>query len=213
MQYLSKIIAAAALLSMGGTASATVVSGALTGGSAFTNGGTFQIIAPPAAVGNDRQQNNNLYAFNQLQNAVLLNNIPADFGPALIAGQRFNSHFVFFDPGPSRSAIGTVTFNAPILAVLALTAKMNASDASFGVPGVTYDTPAARGLEAATDSFSVSGNTLSLRWTASDPGDYIRVLTASAVPEPASWALMLAGFSLLGAALRRPQRTLRVRYT
>ena len=40
----------------------------------------------------------------------------------------------------------------------------------------------------------------------------IRSVGTSPVPEPAAWAMMLAGFSVLGAALRRPQRTLRVRF-
>ena len=188
-------------------ASAAVVSGALTGGSAFTNGGSFQFLAtPPAIVGNDNQQSNNLFAFNEKANAALLVNITPDFGSALLAGQKFNSHFVFFDPDPFAAwHWSSVTFDAPILAVLAVTAKMNASDASFGLPSVTYLTPAARGLETNTDRFSVSGNTLSLDWTASDPGDYIRVLTAP-VPEPATWAMMLLGFGVVGGAMRRRQK-------
>lgn len=36
-------------------------------------------------------------------------------------------------------------------------------------------------------------------------------LTAAAVPEPASWALFIIGFGLIGAAVRRRQRTV-VRY-
>ena len=40
------------------------------------------------------------------------------------------------------------------------------------------------------------------RWTASDPGDNIRVITAG-IPEPASWAMPIAGFGMVGFAARR----------
>ncbi len=33
------------------------------------------------------------------------------------------------------------------------------------------------------------------------------VLTAAAVPEPATWALMIGGFAFAGAAMRRRART------
>lgn len=38
-------------------------------------------------------------------------------------------------------------------------------------------------------------------------------IALSAVPEPASWALMIAGFGLLGGALRTTRRTIRIGYT
>jgi hypothetical protein len=43
---------------------------------------------------------------------------------------------------------------------------------------------------------------LSMSWAASNPGDHIRVLTA-AVPEPSSYAMMLAGLSAFGALTYR----------
>jgi len=52
-------------------------------------------------------------------------------------------------------------------------------------------------------STSFLGNTLRIeRWTASDPGDNIRVITAG-IPEPASWAMPIAGFGMVGFAARR----------
>jgi len=36
---------------------------------------------------------------------------------------------------------------------------------------------------------------------------------AAPIPEPASWALMIGGFGLLGANLRRARRTTRIRFT
>ncbi|WP_243453769.1 PEPxxWA-CTERM sorting domain-containing protein [Sandaracinobacteroides saxicola] len=48
-------------------------------------------------------------------------------------------------------------------------------------------------------SFSYAGNYY--RYPALNSG--MRLLAASAVPEPASWAMMIAGFGLVGLALRR----------
>lgn len=42
--------------------------------------------------------------------------------------------------------------------------------------------------------------------------DNIQVSSAAAVPEPASWALMVSGFGMLGAALRRKSARIRIRF-
>jgi hypothetical protein len=51
----------------------------------------------------------------------------------------------------------------------------------------------------ATLSFAALGTSDSL-------GGYIEDVRLSAVPEPATWAMMLGGFGLLGAAARRRSR-------
>jgi len=60
---------------------------------------------------------------------------------------------------------------------------------------------------AGTNQFFVFGFT-----DADLPGYVAQMLGASAVPEPASWALMVSGFGLLGAALRRDRRRVRVNF-
>ena len=54
------------------------------------------------------------------------------------------------------------------------------------------------------NSFSVSG-TLGLTgpFTAGAEGDRLQILVGNAVPEPATWAMMIGGFGLAGAAMRR----------
>ncbi len=196
------ILAAFAVL-MAGNASAAVVTGSLTGGSAAP--GDFQLLVPPFAVGNNNQQDNDtLFAFNEKQNVLLGSNLVLDQGGTLMAGTRVASHGVVFDPSGDRTLIGSVTFDRPILGLIWTTNRLVATDALLGLPDITYNSPGARGLENRDQpGTSFSGNVLTINdWRASSPGDNLRVLTA-AVPEPATWAMMILGFGLVGLAARR----------
>jgi hypothetical protein len=112
--------------------------------------------------------------------------------------QPVQSWFLVWDPREALTATGTVTFDQPIVAIIIDQAPLQASGPVFGKVGVTYDySNAAVGLEVAdAAATSFAGNVLSLSWFASNPGDHIRVLTA--VPEPASIALLLGGLGLVG---------------
>lgn len=44
-------------------------------------------------------------------------------------------------------------------------------------------------------------------------GSYSGTLNVTAVPEPATWAMMLLGFAVVGGAMRRRERQTRVRYS
>ena len=73
---------------LAGPASATVIAGSVTGGTAFAAGGTFIKLTPPLAnpfgppnsVGNDTFQTPNLYAFDEDQNIVLAAPLDVDVG-------------------------------------------------------------------------------------------------------------------------------------
>ncbi len=211
------LAATVALSALATQASATVIGGAVTGGSAFTAGGVFQLLTvpipnplgPPNSVGNDTFQTPNLYAFNEDQNILLGAPLLVDVGTSPIAAGTFvASHYVFFDPGPTQAIIGTVDFDAPVLAIITSTGNLFASD-FLANTGVNYLNPSQRGLEAG-DFVTISGpNQIRFDTLASTPGDYVRVLTAFspiAAPEPASVAILggaVAAFGLWRARRRQ----------
>jgi hypothetical protein len=198
---ITTLLGGAALIGAAATANAAVTGGAITGGS--SSPGTFSILAPPFEVGDDNQQENNaLFAFNEQPNVLLAAPLTLDLGGTLAAGTRVASHGIVYDPAASKSVIGSVTFDRKVLGILWLTSKLQATDALFGLPTITYNSPSARGLETVErGSTSFAGNTVFLSWTASSPGDNIRVLTA--VPEAGTWAMLIAGFGMIGMAARR----------
>jgi hypothetical protein len=197
-------------------ATATIISGTVTGGSAFAAGGTFVKLSvplanpfgPPNSVGNDTFQSPNLYGFDEDQNILLLAPLVVDVGSSPIpAGTTVASHYIFFDPGPSQSMVGTVDFDSDVLAIITSTGTLAASD-FLANTGVNYLNPGLRGLEVG-DSVTISGlRQILFDTTASTPGDYVRVLTkfspgADNVPEPGSVASLGSGLAVLAALLRR----------
>lgn len=199
-------------------AQAVIIGGDVTGGTADAAGGIFVKLTPPLAnpfgppnsVGDDTFQTPNLYGFDENQNFVLGASLNVNFlaatglPGALSAGTAVASHYVFFDPGPAQSQIGHVDFNAPIVAIITSTNLLFASD-FLASTGVNYLNPAARGLEAADSAtlHSTLNNRLVVNWNASNPGDYVRVLTARPVPETGATLGLLSLSLLLLAAARR----------
>lgn len=210
-------VALALSIALPSTGSATIIGGSVTGGTAFTNGGVFQKLTPPLSnpfgapnsVGNNTFQSNNLFGFDEDQNIVLAAPLTVDIvasGPLTLAtGTIVASHYIFFDPGPSRSIVGTVDFDADVIAIITSLDNLTGSD-FLANTGVNYLSPGLRGLESG-DSVTISGpRQILFDTTASTPGDYVRVLTAfspTAVPEPSTIAVIGAGLIGLVASRRR----------
>jgi hypothetical protein len=203
-------------------ATATIIGGTVTGGTAQSAGGTFVKLTPPLpnpmgapnSVGNNTFQSPNLYGFDEDQNIVLSAALSVDVGSSpLPAGTTVASHYIFFDPGPVQSMIGTVDFNSDVLALITSTTNLANSD-FLANTGVNYLNPGARGLEGGQDSVTISGpRQILFNVVASSPGDYIRVLTTFSppdeivIPEPGSAALLGLGLSGLAVlSLRRKHR-------
>lgn len=216
-----KLCLATALLTLTASlpATADIISGAVTGGTAQTAGGTFIKLTVPLAnpfgapdsVGNDNFQSPDLFGFDEDQNILLTAPLTVDVGSSPIAaGTVVASHYIFFDPGPTERVIGTVDFDSDILGIITSTGTLAASD-FLANTGVNYLNPSNRGLEAG-DSVTISGpQQILFDTTASSPGDYVRVLTAFSpggetsptVPEPSSVVLLGSGLIALASSARR----------
>lgn len=221
------MFAAAAALLASVPANAVIVSGTLTGGNIQTLGGTFQV-ANLANIAVNTINSPDILGVNEAQkvtlgSAIRAINVDTPLGTTISlaqiganstligAGTKVSSHLIILDPTDgtgSRTATGSVTFNAKILGYIVHTA--NRDGATFtatnflGAPGTTYGALHSS-LEGGVDGFSIGGSgskTLTFSFTsARNVGDYVRVITG--VPEPRSWAMMLAGFGMVGFGMRR----------
>ncbi|MGH1424339.1 MAG: VPLPA-CTERM sorting domain-containing protein [Pseudooceanicola sp.] len=207
IKSISMAIAASTIFSL--PAHATIIDGMITGGSAFGIG-SFTILdeTVPFTVGNNNFQTKNLYGFNENQNVNVTSEIQVDVGTNPQVGEIVASHYIFFDPANSTSVLGWVDFDSEIYGIATSRGNLLASD-NLQSNAVTYLNPGLRGLESVDSAWIDAGNANRLRvdFTASTPGDYIRVFTkyspTAAVPLPAAAPLLIGAIGALGFARRR----------
>jgi PEP-CTERM motif len=97
-------------------------------------------------------------------------------------------------------SVGTVFFNGMSYSYL------------IGVGGIPTPAGATR-IQLGLNDDIFSDNTGSLKVCVGDSFDACDALISGGVPEPASWALMIAGFGLTGAALRKSNGRRRAKVT
>jgi len=165
--------------------------------------------APPAVAGGDAFNDNLLHLWVEKSNHVLASALTVDWALGsnpIPVGTKIASVGIQFDPLREHMMNAQVTFTRKILGVVWLRNTLVASD--YLLPGTTFLSPFYRGLELNDiANTTISGNTLSFVWTSGRPGDNVRVIL-SAIPEPTTWAMLIAGFGMVGFASRR-RRTVR----
>jgi hypothetical protein len=182
---------------VGGIATSQLASAAVIGGAVSSPvDGTFSLIGPPAAVGNDEfNVADTLFAFDELQDVVLsapltVNEGSATFGTEIPAGTVIDSHYVFIDPPSTQRIQGTVDFDGEVIGVIKSKSLLEDSD-YLGAPATSYSSVGLRGLER-RDSVSISATQqVAVDVSAGSPGDFVRVITL--VPEPATAGMLAAG--------------------
>lgn len=177
---------------------------------------TPQIIAAPASVADDAPGAENCaqQGFDEQQGYLLTQLLDVD-GPAaadIAAGTTVDSHMIFLNSSTNPNAIshqGVVwTFDGLILGVISQRNGQREANSNYlGAAGTVYPGAFnARGMEA-VDSYIVNGNQITVNMQVTEPGDWIRVVTApdtiTEIPEPDTYVLLGAGLLALGIARRR----------
>lgn len=144
--------------------------------------------------------------FDERQGVLLGSNLRID-GGWIAAGTVVDSHMIFLNaPDRNRIIHNDVmwNFSGDILGVMSdrRGRREAASNSILGAIGTSYEAPfRARGMER-NDSYSISGNVLTVNMRVTQPGDWIRVVTVS-VPDAGSTFLFLGVGLLSLAAMRR----------
>jgi len=207
---LKSLTASTVLLGALSNAEASLVSVA---GPNSSRGAAPAIILAPATLNNDVAFNLGQQGFDERQCVLLPSSLEVDDG-IIAAGTLVSSHMIFMNQqnnttgGTDHTGVEW-TFDGLILGVMSdnngnLEA---ASTPILGAPASGYGAPFNnRGLES-NDSYSFLGNVLTFNSHITQPGDWIRVVTAAqCVPDATGLGTAALGFLSLLIATRRSRK-------
>lgn len=175
-------------------------------------------IITPTSIGEDDPTNKEIQGYNEIVGYTLLSDLRVDTNfiggddadGFISAGTVVDSHVLFLNSKGSKKISDrvTVTFSEKILGVMTdrRGAFMFASDDFLGgpvsyVPGGNYGNN--RGLEGRDRITKIDDFSFTLFMEVTEPGDWIRVVTVSAVPLPAGALLLPVGLALMAGLRRR----------
>jgi hypothetical protein len=186
--------------------------------------GAVTVATPPTDVSSNHWESNTvIQAFAEQQGLVLLQPVSVDISipgtspsatdqnlsPAVIpVGTLINAYSLHFDVVGTRptnnalEAIGSITFSDDVLGLIALSATLNGSNATLGLPGHTYSSGPDHGLElnpvgGGTSDFvtlSADRRTVTVDLLNASFADDLRIVTA--VPEPSIGLLAIVSILL-----------------
>jgi hypothetical protein len=207
------------------------VASAARGGIVGTSGAVVVVANPPADVSSNQwESNTQIRAIAEQQDLMLSQPVSVDIrmpgvspsqtsentSPAVIAaGTAVDSFMLHFDPQGSKTAvnateaIGSITFDEPILGVIAFSDGLNATNSVLGLAGITYSSGPDHGLDFVPGGVGMGNNdqltlsaddrTLTLDSRASSFADDLRIITAT--PEPGT--ALVAGLGWVMITIRR----------
>jgi hypothetical protein len=144
------------------------------------------ITAPDNALDTDAS-NLGMEGFDEAQDVVTTVAHNIDGGGSIPADTLVDSHMIFLNKpdgvdGTLSHSDVVWTFDGPVIGIMSNSNEIN-STFELGAPSTNYPATlfSARGLESG-DSVSISSNTITVTMQVTQPGDWIRVITAPAAP-------------------------------
>ncbi len=165
--------------------------------------GTWEVYTGSGPVGgNNFDQDGVVYTLEESQGVTVPVTLTTA-GGTVPAGTMVDSSLIWVDPATYMNTQATIDFSSDIVGIIIGSVGLFLSDGLFGSDVVSYFYGAFTGLEGIDSLTIVDADTITISFWTNNPGDYIRVLTATPIPLPAAGLMLLGALGALGAMRRR----------